>query len=51
MGRSTGLRKDGAKSKAERRDGIVERSISEADDVVVCVLDPGGEEDGREADG
>eukprot|EP00752_Nemacystus_decipiens_P011911 g10562.t1 len=52
-GRSPGLRKDGVKvkGKPERRDGIVERAISEADDVVVCVLDPGAEEDGREADG
>ena len=45
------MRKDGGKSKPERRDGIVEKGISEAGDVVVCVLDPGGEENGREADG
>lgn len=50
-GRSPAVRKGGGKRKPERRDGVVEREISEADDVVVCVLDPGGEEGGREADG
>eukprot|EP00903_Cladosiphon_okamuranus_P017758 g16346.t1 len=52
-GRSPGVRKDGGreKSKMERRDGVVERAISEADDVVVCVIDAEREEDGREADG
>lgn len=42
---------EGEKAKPERRDGIVEREVSEADDLVVCVLHPGGEEDGRESDG
>lgn len=46
---SPSVRKDGGKAKSERRDGIVERAISEADDMVVCVLHPGGEEDDRDA--
>lgn len=46
----SGFRKEGGKSKSDRRDGIVERAISEAEDLVVCVLHPGGEEDDRETD-
>lgn len=42
---------EGGKAKPERRDGIVERAVSEAEDLVVCVLHPTGEEDGRESDG
>ncbi|CAN0150526.1 unnamed protein product [Scytosiphon promiscuus] len=48
---SPGVRKDGGKAKSERRDGIVERAISEADDMVVCLLHPVGGEDDREARG
>ncbi|CAM9954653.1 unnamed protein product [Ectocarpus sp. 12 AP-2014] len=46
----SGFRKEGGKSKTERRDGIVERAISEAEDLVVCVLHPGGEQDDRETE-
>lgn len=42
---------EGGKVKPERRDGIVERAVSEADDLVICVLHPAGEGDGRESDG
>lgn len=51
---SPGLRKEGGggKLKTERRDGVVEKAISDAEDVVVCVLHPGGEAKGgfRQAD-
>lgn len=46
----SGFRKEGGKSKTERRDGIVEKAISEAEDLVVCVLHPGGEQDDRETE-
>lgn len=33
--------------KTERRDGVVEKAISDAEDLVVCVLHPGGEGKGN----
>lgn len=47
----SGVRKEGARAKPDRRDGVVERAISEADDMVVCMLEPGGGEDGRDGGG
>lgn len=54
-GVSTGLRYSGGKGETDRkssgRDGVVEGAVLEAEDIVVCVLHPGGEDGSRAADG
>lgn len=50
-GRRKGAGKTGSERAGGARDGLAEGAVSEADDMVLCVLHPGEEEGGRGADG